>query len=129
MALGIASVISSVSESIKLVGKAKEIAERLKYVELKTTIAELANKLADANTQLAELEEDEIRQLERREHFTSREKAKPARPKMKWGCYMFDGDERLYCPGCYDTKGKKHVTTRVNSNERRCTVCQSVLGI
>jgi Predicted nucleotide-binding protein containing TIR-like domain len=50
------------------------------------------------------------------------------KPKVKWGCYTFDGDSNLYCPACYDTKGKKHLTTRLNSNRRRCSVCQTELG-
>src|SRR5687767_12006838 len=40
------------------------------------------------------------------------------KPKVKWGCYVFEGDTNLYCPACYDTKGKKHLTTRASSTKR-----------
>jgi hypothetical protein len=49
------------------------------------------------------------------------------KPKVQWGCYVFEGDENLYCPACFDTKGKKHLTTRANSQMRVCSVCGSHL--
>src|SRR5262249_11520840 len=47
---------------------------------------------------------------------------KPEHFTRKWGCYVFDGDKELYCPGCY-TQGKKSPTTRLSSRFRQCTVC------
>jgi hypothetical protein len=49
-------------------------------------------------------------------------------PRLEEGCYVFDGDNRLYCPACFDTKGKKHLTTAFIAGRRMCTVCKTVLG-
>jgi len=57
------------------------------------------------------------------------ESAKKEKPKIQWGCYIFEGDEGgLYCPACYDTKGVKVLTSRVNSKFRRCNVCKAELS-
>jgi hypothetical protein len=53
--------------------------------------------------------------------------AKPP-PRIKWGCYQFDGEDRLFCTACYDTKGLKIQTTRLNSNFRQCPNCKAKLG-
>lgn len=49
------------------------------------------------------------------------------RPTIKWGCYQFAGDETLYCIKCYETQRRKHPTTRMNSQQRQCAVCHSVV--
>ena len=43
--------------------------------------------------------------------------------KMKWGCLVFDNDEKLYCPKCYFDKKRKIPTSRANSSNRFCAVC------
>lgn len=50
------------------------------------------------------------------------------KPTVKWGCYKFEGDEQLYCTACWETKKKKHRTTRLSSKERQCPVCKSKFG-
>jgi hypothetical protein len=55
------------------------------------------------------------------------QKVESSKPKMKWGCYQFEGEEPLYCIKCYETQGRKHPTTRVNSRQRQCAVCQAVV--
>jgi hypothetical protein len=52
---------------------------------------------------------------------------KPEPYVKKWGCYMFEGDKEMYCPGCY-ANGKKSPTTRLSSRFRQCTVCKAMLG-
>lgn len=49
------------------------------------------------------------------------------KPQVKWGCYVWEDDEKLYCPACFDTTGMKYMTTRMNIHERKCTVCGRVL--
>jgi len=51
-----------------------------------------------------------------------------AKPRLKWGCYEFDGEEGLFCTACYDTKGQKIRTTRLSSKFRQCPVCKAVFG-
>ncbi len=45
--------------------------------------------------------------------------------KMKWGCLIFEGDENLYCPGCYLDRGKKIPTSRFNIHKRFCSACKT----
>lgn len=47
--------------------------------------------------------------------------------RMKWGCLVFDEDDKLYCPSCFHKNGKKIETSRVNSKTRYCAVCKSNL--
>ncbi len=50
------------------------------------------------------------------------------KPQLKWGCYQFEGEQGLFCTACYDTKGQKIQTTRMNSNFRMCPVCKAKFG-
>jgi hypothetical protein len=45
--------------------------------------------------------------------------------KMKWGCLVFEGDENLYCPGCYLDRGNKIPTSRANIGFRYCSACRA----
>jgi len=50
------------------------------------------------------------------------------KPKMKWGAYVFEGDEKLYCPVCYEKDGLKIPTSRINSSFRQCPNCKAKLS-
>ena len=43
------------------------------------------------------------------ENQAIKSKENEEKPTVQWGCYKFTGDDRLYCPACYDTKGKRHL--------------------
>lgn len=120
------SVVSGVKASIALVRKLTEIAKSMEQAELKGLIAKLANELADTNMHMAALK-NEIAELEE-ENNALKNKVDGEKPKVRWGCYEFPGDENLYCPACFATKGKKHLTTRVGTVKRKCTVCQTELS-
>jgi hypothetical protein len=48
------------------------------------------------------------------------------KPKMKWGCLLFDGDDQnLYCPGCFYRDGKRIPTSRKSIDYRFCSVCRT----
>jgi hypothetical protein len=47
---------------------------------------------------------------------------------IKWGCYQLEGEQGLYCTGCWDTKRRKALTNRVDSMSRRCGACQALIG-
>jgi hypothetical protein len=53
--------------------------------------------------------------------------ARKMKPKLKWGCYEFEGEEGLFCIKCYETQARKHPTTRMNATQRQCAVCQTVI--
>jgi hypothetical protein len=60
----------------------------------------------------------------------NRNKAVAPREKtrIKSGCYQFDGEEGLFCTACYDTKGRKIRTARLNTKFRQCPSCKATLG-
>lgn len=120
------AVLTAINTSVTLLTKLRDLTKTLDQVDIKTTIAELANELADAKLKVAELS-TEIAAL-KVENAALKAKSEGGKPKIKWGCYKFEGEEGLFCPACYDTKGKKHLTTRMDVHHRRCSVCNTVLG-
>jgi len=67
---------------------------------------------------------EEIQRLRRAEPPP---KEKPS--GTKWGCYQFkDEGEKLYCTACWDSKGMKSLTNRMNIKQRSCPVCRAVIG-
>jgi hypothetical protein len=100
--------------------------ERVALAEQKFKDIEAENRALKERIAVLIAENDTLkRELEGKQ---AAEMAAAKRPTIKWGCYQFDGEQGLYCPACYDTKGKKHLTTRINSNLRRCSVCRTELG-
>jgi hypothetical protein len=95
--------------------------------EMNGKIAELQDTLLAARQQMLEMQEKY--ELVLKENKQLKEAVVPkVRPRMKWGCYQFDGDDGLFCTACYDTKGQKNQTTRLNSKYRQCPVCQAIFG-
>ncbi len=47
--------------------------------------------------------------------------------KMLWGCIIFTGDNKLYCPSCFHKTGKKIETSRIDTHNRLCPVCRTKL--
>ena len=123
--MDVATVISAIKESITHVHKLQKITKKLEQAEAKAALAELANHLADAKLKMAELKEQIATLQDQNDALRSRTDGK--KPSVKWGCYIFDEDDTLYCPACFDTKGKKHLTTRVDSRRRQCSVCHTTL--
>ena len=122
-------ILSSLGNAIGLVKRLREISRNVAEAEFKNVLADLASELADAKleasvlkSQVAELSE-ELRLL----------KATAPRPDekpkgTKWGCYVFEGDEGLYCTGCWDSKRQKSLTNRATSRFRMCPVCRATIG-
>lgn len=121
-------VMAAIAKITTAAGSAKKLLDASKTLanaDLKQMIAELAMQLADASLEMAELKHEVLRlQQENSEMKTKRETAKP---RVVNGCYVFDGDENLYCPACYDTKGKKYLTSGSIADFRMCTVCKAHL--
>jgi hypothetical protein len=95
--------------------------------ELNGKIADLQSAVLTARQQMLEMQEKYEQVL--RENKQLKETAAPKeKPQRMWGCYKFDGEDGLFCTACYDTKGRRIQTTRINSNFRQCPVCQAMLG-
>jgi hypothetical protein len=50
------------------------------------------------------------------------------KPTLKWGCYKFEGLEGLYCPACYESKGKKIPASRIKGGIYKCPLCNAELS-
>lgn len=120
--------VSALTQAVSLVKRLRETSKKMAEAEFNNLLADLMNELADAKIQAAAMKSqlatqaDEIRQLK------AAEPSAKVRPKVKWGCYLFEGDDNLYCTACYDSRGEKSLTTRLDSEYRKCPVCDALLG-
>lgn len=99
--------------------------------EFNGKIADLQGVVIAARQQMLTMQdkyEELLRENKQLKEQLKESEAPREKPSMKWGCYQFEGEDGLFCTACYDTKGKKHRTTRINSNLRQCPVCKSSLG-
>jgi hypothetical protein len=122
-------IISTISTSIELAKRLREISKNTENAEFKSLLADLYSELADLKLAGAALKE-RIAALQE-ENAQLRQAAKPPDERpigRKWGCYQFEGDDGLYCPGCWDSRRQKSSTTRATSNHRLCSVCQVPIG-
>lgn len=122
-------IITTISTSITLAKRLREISKNVEDAEFKGLLADLSGELADLKLEAASLKE-QIAALQE-ENALLKKTALPADEKptgRKWGCYQFEGDDGLYCPGCWDSKRKKSSTTRVNTRFRHCPVCNAPIG-
>lgn len=122
-------IISTISNSISLVKRLREISKNIEEVEFKNLLADLASELADVKLEAADLKEklstlqDEVRVIK----ATTPDKDEMPIGIM-WGCYQFKDDDGLYCTGCWDSQRKKIRTNRATSRFRTCPVCNAAIG-
>lgn len=95
--------------------------------ELNDKIIELQGSMIRLRQEMLEMQDQHEAVL--KENKQLKEASSP-RPKGKpiWGCYQFEGEEGLFCPTCYDTKGQKIRTTRLNSRFHMCPICKVPLS-
>ena len=103
--------------------KIQQCAVDAKLAELQSYVADLTLELSETMTKTAALTK-ENRDL-KDENSKLREKRESVPPKMKWGCYQWNGDERLYCIKCYEEHVRKSPTTREGFSTRQCCVCNN----
>jgi len=118
-------LMDTIKSVIATVAKLREITKKMEQVELKSTIADLSNQLVDAQSQVVALKAELLAQKAANAALATAKNTQ--RPTHKWGCYEFQNESGLYCPACYDTQGKKHITTRKSAHERVCSVCRTTL--
>jgi hypothetical protein len=121
-------LVTTINHSIALVTRLREISKNISEAEFRNVLADLSNELGDAKLEIAALKEQLARVNEEYRQLKAAVPEKKQKPKLKWGCYQFEGEEGLYCTACYDVKGLKVITSRMNSNYRSCPVCKSVFG-
>ncbi len=118
--------IATINSSISIVKRLYEISKNIEEAEFRNLLADLSNELGDAKLEIAGLKE-ELAKLKQENAELKTARAPREKPKVKWGCYIFPPDENLYCSACYDTKGLKSLTHRVNSQHRSCPVCKATI--
>jgi hypothetical protein len=121
-------LITNINHAISLVTRLREISKNIAEAEFRNLLADLSNELGDAKLEIAALKEQSARLSEENRELKAAALENKQEPKLKWGCYQFEGEQGLYCTACYDTKGRKVVTSRMNSNYRSCPVCKAVFG-
>lgn len=122
-------IISAIGNSLSIAKRLREISDNIGNAEIKNLLADLSSELADVKLEAAALKEQLATIQE--ENALLKETASPLDEKptgRKWGCYQFNGDDGLYCPGCWDSKRKKSSTTRIAGGFRICPVCKTTIG-
>ena len=101
-------IVESVSSAISIAKKLRELSKTIENVEFKMLLADLTNELADAKLASAEIKsklaDANERVLELQSKLETRETAQPS---FDDGGYRFEGQDGLYCNGCFDSDGKK----------------------
>jgi hypothetical protein len=122
------SIITTTSTAISLLKRLREISKNIEEAEFNNVLADLANELADIKIEAASLKEKMASLIEEN---ASLKKVKSTTEKpsgVKWGCYIFEDPEMLYCTACWDSKKQKSLTSRATSKHRLCGVCKAVNG-
>jgi hypothetical protein len=123
-------LFTTASTSLTLLKRLREISKNIADAEFKNVLADLSSEMADLKLQAADLKERLAALQEENSLLKSTSAPAEERPiGVKWGCYMFEGEpDNLYCTACWDSKRKKHLTTRATSRFRLCPVCKATLG-
>lgn len=122
-------ILVGINNAIMIVGRLREVSKHISEVEFNNLLAALSGELADAKLQIADLKEKLAIQAQEIQSLRRADPGRKQKPSgVKWGCYQFEGEEGLFCTGCYDSKGLKSLTNRVNSQSRSCPVCRAVIG-
>lgn len=105
--------------------------DQLIAADKKARVLELENANLNAAVEQLTVNNEQLRQkIQRRNDVIQKEKFHNnllKDTKMQWGCIMFTGDNKLYCPSCFHKTGKKIETSRVNTHNRYCAVCKTTL--
>ena len=121
-------VLATLTHSISLVGRLREISKNLSEAEFKNLLADLSSELADAKIHIAELKTQLAALAEENRSLKVAASENKQKPSQKWGCYQFEGEQGLFCTACYDSRGAKSLTNRLSSTRRSCPVCKAVVG-
>lgn len=119
-------IIGAINHSLTLLQRLREVSKNISEAEFKNLLAELSDELADVKLNVVSLKEEILKLKEENQNLKQQVIANTTnKPSMRFGCYTFEGEEGLFCTACYDTKGKKVQTTRINSRYRECPVCKA----
>ncbi|GAB3672233.1 hypothetical protein [Salinisphaera aquimarina] len=122
-----ADLISTTTTAIQLVSRLREVNKNIANAEFNNLIADLSIELANMKVQVAGLieEHDSLRR-----QLSS--KNNPELTFKEFAYYSEDGDGP-FCPGCYDSDGKKVRLAKFSGafktfGSHNCPVCKAAFG-
>lgn len=127
-------LVSSISTSIDIVKKLRELDRKVGEADFKMLLADLTSELGDAKLNAANLKielaesKGRVEQMERQlAQRTSEE------PELHEGAYVFGDQRRHYCTGCYDRNGQKILLNELTGHWRtfgkwQCPSCEKTFG-
>lgn len=127
-------LISSLSASIDIVKKLRDLDRKVSEADFKMLLADLTSELGDAKLNAANLKIDLSEAKERIEELERQlARRSAAEPEVHESAYIFGDDGRHYCTGCYDTKGKKILLNEITGpftvfGKWECPACDKKFG-
>jgi hypothetical protein len=101
-------VIAGLQAALDITGKLRELSKKLQDADFSMLLADLTMQLADTKLEIANLKSELAKEREEKERLSKRLSNKEAsKPVLIDGGYKFDGDDALYCTGCFDSQQKK----------------------
>ena len=107
------SIINSISHTKSLLDKAIDKLDPLNNKEVINILTTVKQELELIKSQTQKLK------------TASSKTATKTKPKIKSGCYVFDGEKGFFCPQCFDKGDTKSPTKRMNSQVRVCPLCRT----
>jgi hypothetical protein len=119
------NIMETITGVIGMVGKAKELADKLKNLELKEVIVDLQGKVLGLKEEIVKLREENAQLKEQVKRASA-----PPEVTVKNGMYYKD-DDGPFCTACYDSRGKLTrlihgaQDERMMGIHRKCQACQA----
>lgn len=109
-------------------GSAAILRERIAFANDKYSALESENVAIKSQNEILKSENDALKLDNKKlqeQRINDLHVTETSSYKMVWGCMKFDGDDKLYCPGCFHNKGKKVPTSRKGIHYRFCAACKT----
>jgi hypothetical protein len=120
-------IISSISTAITIAKRLNEISNNIKDAEFKNLLADLSLELAGPKLRLSEIV---IENSELKEELSKLKHSKELGEELEFrdGLYYTKEGDGPFCPGCYDSAGKKIRITEQTAQFRvlgryKCPTC------
>ena len=120
-------VMRGISSAVSMAAQLREILEKAGQGEAIALLDDLSNELAGTNSQIVKLKEQMANLLAENAALKASKKEGKQKQILKSGCYEFEGEPGLYCISCYNGRGIKSATNRVNSRLRACPACGAAI--
>lgn len=127
-------LVTSISSAIEIVKQLRELNKKIDEAQFKMLLADLTSELGDAKLEAANLKIELAESKEIIEDWKRKaSQAASQGPELFDGVYTFGDKSRLYCTGCYDTRGDKIMLKELTGvwkdfGKYQCTVCEKTYG-